>query len=1117
MRPAEVQIGQITEVDLKPSEASFNTQLKEGDNASLRWFADTNEVFLSINGQTWIVIGNDERNQMLLVDLVSQGLARLCYVGGVIPKGQDTRRIILTLRSFEQSYSLSGEANTLSVGISDRIFDELRTRIIRKPRLSHEEIIGWLKERIIVDDGNKQYFIITAGATTQFDNTIANFRAYGKNVAIDISRTKDSLRIERVIRSWKPNLDRPVLLINGVLDFADISVVSHIINTGMTELDTIVKQSAGSYLSIWNEYNSLERQILVDRAKNFGWIHYTDCIDNPVGWRLRVSGGERSRKLIDQLSNQEEIDLEVSQDLPSELKENDIEETNGDQPDTIFIQDEKAGIPVSCVSVDTERNTIDIRPLNPDEVNRPTKKGFVYVSVSGDRFRLRRREFAWNRMRYLKTQIPGLGFLLERSDKFLARDYKKQKISMKELRDAFGCEPTNRQAEALRIALNTSDIALIQGPPGTGKTKVISALNMILTEDQTSIKKGFGQTLLTSYQHDAVENVANRSQVFGLPALKIGRRKFQTYEFNTAEAWRKKLADELRNDPSRGLEKPALSILRKVQSLSRGYIKTPTSPDLTAQMLREVYADTYSYLIPSLREELLNLSRRIRQGSYQDTNDERLEIDLAIKAARSLRTDPISFCDDGPKTAHVLLKRIEDLGVLPPDKIILLKEASNWVYEEPPHFLDELEEIKLNVIELLSSPRVLDQAALINADVERLLTQVIDNLYAYLSNHPDNATEVVVARFIDDLENDPTGAYLTLQDYTMVLAATCQQSVGQSMQRLKLKGSKDEDLEFESVIVDEASRSNPLDLLIPMSLARRRIILVGDHRQLPHILEPDVERRLEQSSEITREILGKSLFERLFRHLQELQKQDGIHRTVTLDKQYRMHPVLGDFVSDTFYKPYGESFHSDHLRPEDFVHPLKKYKDKLAVWVNIPKSKGLEGGVQSKHRTAEARWIAYETKNILGQDENVSVGVITFYSAQVQKIMKEMERVNLTEEDSEGYLQIAKPWLEHDGKERLRVGTVDAFQGKEFDVVLLSVTRCNDIEVDEDDEIAHRRKYGFLTLENRLCVAMSRQKLLLMVVGDEQMILDKSAAKAVQGLTAFYQLCEGPYGLRIQT
>jgi len=62
-------------------------------------------------------------------------------------------------------------------------------------------------------------------------------------------------------------------------------------------------------------------------------------------------------------------------------------------------------------------------------------------------------------------------------------------------------------------------------------------------------------------------------------------------------------------------------------------------------------------------------------------------------------------------------------------------------------------------------------------------------------------------------------------------------------------------------------------------------------------------------------------------------------------------------------------------------------------------------------------------------------------------------------------------------KERIRVGTVDAFQGKEFDVVFLSMTRSNDLPITDNRSL--RRKFGHLMLENRLCVAMSRQQRLL--------------------------------------
>lgn len=72
-----------------------------------------------------------------------------------------------------------------------------------------------------------------------------------------------------------------------------------------------------------------------------------------------------------------------------------------------------------------------------------------------------------------------------------------------------------------------------------------------------------------------------------------------------------------------------------------------------------------------------------------------------------------------------------------------------------------------------------------------------------------------------------------------------------------IEATENKDHVFESVIIDEAARANPLDLFIPMAKAERRIILVGDHRQLPHILEDDVEKELTKSTFDTQDALKK--------------------------------------------------------------------------------------------------------------------------------------------------------------------------------------------------------------------------------------------------------------------
>lgn len=269
-----------------------------------------------------------------------------------------------------------------------------------------------------------------------------------------------------------------------------------------------------------------------------------------------------------------------------------------------------------------------------------------------------------------------------------------------------------------------------------------------------------------------------------------------------------------------------------------------------------------------------------------------------------------------------------------------------------------------------------------------------------------------------------------------------------------------------------------------------------------------------------REALERSLFERLFRELREREQRDGIKRTVTLDTQYRMHPVLGAFVSDRFYAPHGEALASGR-EAADFAHQVAlsdrtPLSDRVAAWIHVPRSAGLEDRGRSKRRPCEAERVAREAQAILAGNPDLSVSVITFYTAQRNAILEAMAG-SLTDPDTEVGYRVRDQWARTpDGRKRLRVGTVDSFQGKEFDVVLLSLTRSNRIAV--TDEATRRRRYGFLLLENRLCVAMSRQRCLLILVGDMDMAQGEEAQQSIPALAAFAKLCEeGVHGCIVRT
>ena len=135
-----------------------------------------------------------------------------------------------------------------------------------------------------------------------------------------------------------------------------------------------------------------------------------------------------------------------------------------------------------------------------------------------------------------------------------------------------------------------------------------------------------------------------------------------------------------------------------------------------------------------------------------------------------------------------------------------------------------------------------------------------------------------------------------------------------------------------------------------------------------------------------------------------------------------------------------------------------------------------------------------------------TIGVISFYKDQVLLLRRQLAA----------------------HADYVHVGTVDELQGREYPVVLLSMTRSNDLTFTdprrdaEPQEVAMLRdraarlRFGFLMLENRMCVALSRQKRLLVVVGDRRMLSYPEAEFAVRPLVAFDRLCGGDFGMRLE-
>ena len=363
---------------------------------------------------------------------------------------------------------------------------------------------------------------------------------------------------------------------------------------------------------------------------------------------------------------------------------------------------------------------------------------------------------------------------------------------------------------------------------------------------------------------------------------------------------------------------------------------------LLRQVVEWACGEIPSHLLDRISELANEIERR--ESSRGERNP---EIKTLERTVRALRVDPVSFTDDGPINAQRLLTRLERQAyVKVPAKVCsMLKGAASWVQHEPPDFLGDLAQARQALLLDLVPDRSVS-AATVNQEVITLLSEACEELeqrYRESRNAPDAA----VADYLYQLESNPHSVRRAVVDYNSVFGATCQQSASQFIANIK------PNIEYDTVLIDEAARSNPLDLFIPMVQARRRIILVGDHRQLPHIIDRQLQREIENDvtrdksvAEETKDFIEKSLFEHLYKTL-DPESGTETRRVTTLDKQFRMHPVLGDFVSKEFYESEDEQRIKIKagLSAKHFSHALPKYKDRVAAWYDVlPKLGGERPG-----------------------------------------------------------------------------------------------------------------------------------------------------------------------------
>ena len=288
---------------------------------------------------------------------------------------------------------------------------------------------------------------------------------------------------------------------------------------------------------------------------------------------------------------------------------------------------------------------------------------------------------------------------------------------------------------------------------------------------------------------------------------------------------------------------------------------------------------------------------------------------------------------------------------------------------------------------------------------------------------------------------------------------------------------------FNLAIIDEASQilePNVIGLLSARHGEKRavdRFILIGDHKQLPAVVQQQDSLEMDESHQILKDIhllsCANSLFERLILTERAAGRTDFIG---TLHKQGRMHPDIADFANRKFYaKERLECVPLTHQLEETLAYNEASEDEtdellKAHRMIFIPSKPCRQLNTSEKVNMEEARIITDLLKRLYRQlgkdfDAQKSVGVIVPYRNQIAMIRKEIEKLGIHE------------------LEEISIDTVERYQGSQRDIILYSFTIQSRYQL--DFLTANTFYEDGLPIDRKLNVAITRARKQLILTGNE--------------------------------
>jgi hypothetical protein len=253
------------------------------------------------------------------------------------------------------------------------------------------------------------------------------------------------------------------------------------------------------------------------------------------------------------------------------------------------------------------------------------------------------------------------------------------------------------------------------------------------------------------------------------------------------------------------------------------------------------------------------------------------------------------------------------------------------------------------------------------------------------------------------------------------------------------------DMNFDIVILDEANKARA-DEALPALRLGSAVAMVGDHKQLPPV-EDDALYGIVETDPALEDLVNRSLFEQCW--------EGGLvdDAKCLLTVQHRMHPDISAYVSKASY----DSQLEDAAEVQQYSFVTRK---PFPVALHFVDTEGMKGSSERRgpggalRNEAEVR-IAAQVVRLLDErcPRDLSMAVIAMYAEQVERLRQALGRRKF--------------------KRPVKIDTVDSFEGREEDLVVISLVRSNE-----------RGRIGFLRVPNRLNVAISRARRLVACIGD---------------------------------